>query len=91
MEPTWTTTSFFPKTTTLPLPGRRRRSPLMPAPLDSTIACRRITKTMPAIPPKKVVPASQIVVTEEANQDSKRMDSSVVVVVAVVVDAVMAT
>lgn len=88
LEPTWTTTSFFPKTTTLPPPSHRRPSHRMPALLDSMTVYQPTIKTKVAIPTKKVA-VGLPTVKGQANRDSnKKTDSSVVVVVAAAADVV---
>jgi hypothetical protein len=87
LEPTWTTTSFFPKTTTLPHLDRRRLNKMTPARCATTIANRATTsKTRVAIPIKikTVVRLPKV----EANRVNKTTASFVVVAV-VVADAAM--
>ena len=87
LEPTWTTTSFFPKTTTLPHLVLRRLSKMTPARCATTTANRATTrKTLVAIPikTKTVVRRPKV----EANLASKTTASFVAVAV-VVADAAM--
>lgn len=84
-EPTWTTTSFFPKTTPLRHRGHHRLNKMTPARCVTTIANRATThKTRVAIPIKikKVVRLPKV----EANRASQTTGSFVVVAV-VVADA----
>lgn len=82
LEPTWTTTSFFPKTTPLLRLGRRKPNKMTPVQCVTTTANRATTrKTWVATPIKtrKVVRHPKV----EASQASKKMVRTAVVVVVV--------
>lgn len=83
LEPTWTTTSFFPKTIPLLHHVPRKLNRATPAPRDSTIACRRTTRPREAIPIKRVA-VSRIV--KVANLDPTKVGRFAVAAVAAVAD-----
>lgn len=88
LEPTWTTTSFFPKTTTLPHPGHHRLNKVTPARCATTIANRATTRKMLVAIPIKTKKESVRYPKVEVNQANKKMAS---IAVAVVVVADVAT
>ena len=88
LEPTWTTTSFFPKTTTLPHLVRRKLNRMTPARCATTTASRATTrKRVVAIPIRTKTGAVRLPKVE-ANRASKTTASFVAAAV-VVADVAM--
>ena len=92
LEPTWTTTSFFPKTTPLPHPDRRRLNPLIPDRFATTTASRAITsKTLVVIPLKTKKVAEPLPIAKVDQWVKKRAAHFVAAAVAVADAAITET
>ncbi len=92
LEPTWTTTSFFPKTTPLPHRDRRRLNPLIPDRFATMTVSRAITsKTLVATPLKTKRVAGALPIAKVDQPAQKRAARFVAVAVAVVDAAITAT